>query len=667
MQNHIKFIFLSHIIFISIGFAKALCYNNGNFTANSTYANNRYQILYSLPHNVSANTGYFSTSLGQEPNKIYAHGLCRGDVTTESCFNCINSTSQQLMEECPNQKEATLWGGEGPCLVRYGNRSISGTLVLDPAQAGYNIAKISSNMTQFDEVWEPLMERVIDRASSGSPRMKFATEEVRLTEFQNIYALMLCTPDLSQSDCGDCLKENVGNYQRCCHGYQGGYSQRPSCYLRWDLYPFYNASASPPAPPPPSLSPPPSPSSNSPPVTTNTTNANDDDNGGIEPRTVAAIVVPTVTFIAFLALTCIFLIQRRRKRYQEVENADEVESSLQFDLAMIRNATDNFSEANKLGQGGFGAVYKGTLPDGQYVAVKRLSRHSSQGEVEFKNEVLLMTKLQHRNLVRLLGFCLAGIERLLIYEFVPNLSLDHFLFDPTKRALLNWQNRYRIIGGIARGLLYLHEDSRLRIIHRDLKAGNIMLDEEMSPKISDFGMAKLFEGDQTQDDTSRVVGTYGYMAPEYAMHGHFSVKSDVYSFGVLVLEIISGQKINRFCYGEDAEDLLTCAWKNWNGGTVSNLVDPILRVGSRSEMIRCFHIALLCVQENEASRPTMASVVLMLSSSSVSLSAPLRPAFFSGTFVDSEASASTTTADKSKSESVKFTTNEASITDLVPR
>ncbi|XP_038710348.1 putative receptor-like protein kinase At4g00960 [Tripterygium wilfordii] len=670
MQNHIKFISLS-FAFHGINVATAVtCYDTGNFTANSTYANNRYQILSSLAPKVSANGGFFTTSVGQEPNKVYALRLCRGDDTSESCFNCVNSTSQQLITECPNQKEALFWGGYPPCLVRYANRSFFGQLELSPDAAGYNTGDISSARTEFDQKWKALMERMIERASSGSSRIKYATEEVRATVFHEIYALMRCTPDLSQSDCKKCLRKNVARFQNCCHGKQGGYVWRPNCILRWDLYPFYNASASPPSPslspPSPSLSPPspsvspPSPYSNSPP---GTTNANDDDDGN-GPRTVAAIVVPTITFIAFVALTCIFLILRRRKRCQEVKNGDEGVSvkSLQFDLGTIRNATDNFADANKLGQGGFGAVYKGALPDGQYVAVKRLSRHSSQGEVEFKNEVLLMTSFLHRNLVRLHGFGFEGRERLLIYEFVPNSSLDHFIFDPTKRALLSWEMRYRIIEGIARGLLYLHEDSRLRIIHRDLKAGNIMLDEEMIPKISDFGMVKLFEADQTQENTSRVVGTYGYMAPEYAIRGHFSVKSDVYSFGVLVLEIISGQKINHFRYGEEAEHLLTFAWKNWKGGTVSNLVDPLLRIGSRSEMMSCIHIGLLCVQENVASRPTMASVVLMLSSSSVSLSAPLRPAFFIGTFVDSEAS-----ADQSKSASVNFTINEASITEVVPR
>ncbi|KAF5756473.1 putative protein kinase RLK-Pelle-DLSV family [Helianthus annuus] len=181
--------------------------------------------------------------------------------------------------------------------------------------------------------------------------------------------------------------------------------------------------------------------------------------------------------------------------------------SLQYDFNSVKIATNYFSEENKLGRGGFGTVYKGTLEDGNEIAVKRLALDSGQGDLEFKNEVLLVAKLQHRNLVRLLGFSVEGSERLLIYEFLPNASLDQFIFDPTKRTLLDWEKRYSIIKGIAKGLLYLHEDSRLRIIHRDMKASNVLLDGQMNPKIADFGMARLFKTEETEGDTTRIVGT----------------------------------------------------------------------------------------------------------------------------------------------------------------
>ncbi|CAA3019104.1 G-type lectin S-receptor-like serine threonine-kinase B120 [Olea europaea subsp. europaea] len=300
-----------------------------------------------------------------------------------------------------------------------------------------------------------------------------------------------------------------------------------------------------------------------------------------------------------------------------------------FNFSCLAVATNNFSDENKLGQGGFGRVYKGMLPGNQEIAVKRLSIKSSQGLEEFKNEITLMAKLQHRNLVRLLGCCIQVEEKIIIYEYMPNKSLDSFLFDPAKKAQIDWRKRFAIIEGIARGILYLHRDSRLRIIHRDLKASNILLDEEMNPKISDFGMARIFGGNQNEANTNRVVGTYGYMAPEYAMEGLFSVKSDVYSFGVLLLEIVSGRRNTSF-RSTDHSNIIGYAWDLWDEGRAIELVDPsIVNLCSRKEVLRCIHVGMLCIQDMANHRPNMPAVVLMLESENATLPLPRQPTFTS--------------------------------------
>ncbi|KAF3963140.1 hypothetical protein CMV_012439 [Castanea mollissima] len=264
-----------------------------------------------------------------------------------------------------------------------------------------------------------------------------------------------------------------------------------------------------------------------------------------------------------------------RKDYNNEGGNEDMELPI-FDMTDIANATCNFSSNNKLGEGGFGPVYRGTLKGGQVVAIKRLSKNSGQGLDEFKNEVFSIAKLQHRNLVKLLGCCIQGNEKMLIYEYMHNKSLDTFIFDHTRSTLLDWHNRIRIICGIARGLLYLHQDSRLRIIHRDLKASNILLDDSMNPKISDFGLARTFGGDQTEDQTKRIVGTYGYMSPEYAGHGKFSIKSDIFSFGVLVLEIVSGKRNQGYCHLDDHLNLLGHAWRLWIEEKATELIDKSL-------------------------------------------------------------------------------------------
>ncbi|KAM6580260.1 hypothetical protein CsatA_004034 [Cannabis sativa] len=302
-----------------------------------------------------------------------------------------------------------------------------------------------------------------------------------------------------------------------------------------------------------------------------------------------------------------------------------------FSFCTIETATDFFSEANRLGQGGFGPVYKGVLDNGQEIAVKRLSVGSGQGQEEFKTEVVLISKVQHRNLVRLLGCCIKGVEKILIYEYLPNKSLDTFIFDETKRILLNWRMRVNIIEGIAQGLLYLHKYSRLKIIHRDLKCSNILLDNDMSPKISDFGTAKTFGDNESGANTCRIVGTYGYMSPEYAMDGLFSVKSDVFSFGVMMLEIISGKKCLGLYHPNQSINLVGYAWNLWKDGqSIELLLDAALaETCSTTELKRCVQIALLCVQESASDRPAMSEIVSMIGNDVGILPGPKQPGFYS--------------------------------------
>ncbi|XP_042006214.1 G-type lectin S-receptor-like serine/threonine-protein kinase At4g27290 [Salvia splendens] len=330
---------------------------------------------------------------------------------------------------------------------------------------------------------------------------------------------------------------------------------------------------------------------------------------------IASLVSVLGVVVLVLALS-LYVWRRKMKNYKTPigEGKSEDQSDLPFwELSVILKATNHFSSTNKLGEGGFGLVYKGKLEGGQDIAVKRLSKESRQGLEELKNEVILISKLQHRNLVKLLGCCIQGDESMLIYQYLPNKSLDLILFDETKSRSLDWQKRFHIINGIARGLLYLHQDSPLRIIHRDLKASNILLDSEMNPKISDFGLARSFGGNETEAQTRRVVGTFGYMSPEYAVDGLFSVKSDVFSFGVLALEIVSGKKNRGFAHTDHRLNLLGHAWTLYQEGRLAELVDTFLNGEFEyAEVEKSIKVGLLCVQQNPEDRPKMSTVVWML-------------------------------------------------------
>ncbi|TYI59211.1 hypothetical protein E1A91_D10G019000v1 [Gossypium mustelinum] len=544
------------------------CPNTTTFTVNSTYQANRNTVLSSLSSNSTRGDGFYNTTAGRSPDMVYGLFLCRGDLSTSVCQACVTFATTDISQRCPNQTTAVVWYDE--CLLRYSNGNIFSVVAGGPTFILRSSQNVTDNQDLFNQQVLAMMNDTANQAANTPEgAKKFATREEDVnfsSTFEALYTLGQCTPDLISMDCNRCLRMVISSLPT---EWRGARVLNPSCNVRYETYLFYNQTgvASPPSPPAPG------------------------GNGRRSWPIIVAIVVPITASIFLLLLMCWLLKRRAKKKYDTNVGYDITTiDSLQYDYATIEAATDKFSDANKLGEGGFGEVYKGILSNQQEIAVKKLSRGSGQGDEEFKNEVVLVAKLQHRSLVRLLGFCLEREERILVYEYAPNKSLDYFVFDPVKQGQLDWLRRYKIIEGIARGILYLHEDSRLRIIHRDLKASNILLDGDMNPKISDFGMARIFGVDQTQGTTRRVVGTYGYMSPEYAMQGQFSVKSDAYSFEVLVLEIVSGQRNSDFYETEGAQDLISYAWKLWKDGRSLELLDPVLRDNySRNEVIRCIH------------------------------------------------------------------------------
>lgn len=637
------------------------CSDNTTYTPNSTYQSNLKAAVNSLTIDNRITKGFYNSTAGQGPDKVSSLALCRGDVPVNTCRLCIQDSATSLLgpDGCPNQKQA--FGYSGYCSIFISNGSVYGQ-VQDVVQPWYITTSDNvSNADGFNKSLSSLMSLLQHRAASGTNELKYATGTAKFSGGQTLYGLVQCTPDLSKRSCMQCTQEAFDLLPTCCvqpnYKASGVKIVLGSCFVRYELSPFYDNVPNLSMPLPPHK------------VSSNSTEVRKSKMS----RIVRASTI-TLGLSTLLVISIIFSILSRRKKMRKSWmvklKKDEIEAlqSLQFSLGTIKHATQNFSDVNKLGQGGFGSVYKGVLSDGQEIAVKRLLRNSAQGDPEFKNEILILAKLRHRNLVRLLGFCLQEKEMILVYEFVANRSLDNFIFDPTSRQAMQWETRYKIINGIARGMLYLHEDSRLKIIHRDLKAGNVLLDADFHPKIADFGLARIINIDQTLTLASKIVGTLGYISPEYALERQVSVKSDVYSFGVLVLEIISGQKITSLLYdGENQENLLSFAWRNWIHGTTCNLVDPAIAAGSSTEIFRCVHIGLLCVQDNPADRPTMSSVVLMLSSNSVSLQAPLQPAFCTESQSLPNMLLQWSSTTRSSSRSVGVSNNGDTITELHPR
>ncbi|XP_066397835.1 putative cysteine-rich receptor-like protein kinase 20 isoform X2 [Miscanthus floridulus] len=594
------------------------------YQPNSTFAANLQKLVAELPRNASA-SGFSAGRFGAAgPGAAYGIVLCRGDYLGQQCVDCLAEGFVQAASRCPSSVDATMYYDQ--CQLRFSDQDFlagagAGAANM-PESAASNMNKVSAgNTAAFDALVTRLVDAVSDAASNRSAR--YATGQAGFPpENMNVYALVQCTQDLTTGQCRECLTGLRDQMASLFAGKVGGRILGVRCHIRYEKDVFFAQTQD----------------------MLTLTPLLGSTKGSSTTLWIVAVVVPVSVLLACF-LACFLWIRKRRRRGRRVSvptmsmemeqvlklwRVEESDSEFSiFDFDQIADATDNFSDDHKLGQGGFGPVYKGELPGGLEIAIKRLSSVSVQGLMEFKTEIQLIAKLQHTNLVRLQGCCVQADEKMLVYEYMHNKSLDFFIFDGDKGKALTWERRFRIIDGVAQGLLYLHKHSRLRVIHRDLKASNILLDRDMNPKISDFGMARIFCSNVTEANTTRVVGTHGYIAPEYASEGLFSIKSDVFSFGVLLLEIISGKRTAGFYQYGKFFNLTGYAYQLWQDGKWHELVDPALGDDLPvSEVTRCVQVALLCVQDSADDRPNMSEVVAMLGSEGVTMPEPRQPAYY---------------------------------------
>ncbi|XP_057855631.2 cold-responsive protein kinase 1 [Cryptomeria japonica] len=539
-----------------------------------------------------------------QADSVYVLAQCRKDKSSADCVNCLKAAEKQA-RTCFNNNYC---GGRvtyDGCFLRFENSNF------------YNEYTDTGNKQVCGDTNAPTSglisstgQSLISDLCTATPGTKdyFAAQTRKGPSNTTIYGLASCLRSLEKDFCKNCLSIAQTNIDKCFPSSEGR-AIDAGCYLRYSSEPFFPSNAT-------------------------IDLASFSPTGKKKVSSPVWIIIGVVGGVFILGLiTCLLVfgkqIMRPRQKKADIEGATELRGPEEFEFKILKKATNNFDQANKLGEGGFGEVFKGTLKNGKVVAVKKLTLgHSERAISEFESEVKLISNVHHRNLVRLLGCCRQGQERLLIYEYMPNSSLDRILFGKNKR-LLSWKERFNVILGTARGLAYLHEEFHVRIIHRDIKSSNILLDDNFQAKIADFGLARLLPNDKTHVST-RFAGTLGYTAPEYANRGQLTEKADTYSFGVVVLEIVSGRKSIDLKQPPDMHYLLQWVWSLYEDNKILEMVESEKEMEgySEEEVLRVINLALLCIQASARHRPSMSEVVtILLSKDEIEFQKPLQPSF----------------------------------------
>ncbi|KAJ4974027.1 hypothetical protein NE237_007201 [Protea cynaroides] len=532
-------------------------------------------------------------TLSPPPSDLHALAQCFGSVSGKKCYHCFFKSVNKL-QKCLPSTSGRIYLDD--CFLRYDrfrffrqwSDSKANTIKCNP---------MAGNITEpypYKEFSGKLNDLFVNVTQIADTNQGFGVAEAKGGVYP-VYVLAQCWKTVSKGGCKACLQNAARGLESCLPNREG-IAMFTGCYMKYSATKFY--------------------------VEELVVHSHSK-----RPVVHAIIAVSVITF-SLLALVggCIGYARLsgiQKEKCSQGSNANK--SSLNFKYETLGRATDSFSQSRKLGQGGAGSVFRGDLPDGRVVAVKRLRFSTRQWVDEFFNEVNLINGIQHNNLIKLLGCSIEGPESLLVYEFVPNRSLDQYLFGQNKIQILSWEQRFNIIVGTAEGLAYLHDGSRIRIIHRDIKCSNILLDENLTPKIADFGLARCFSTDKTHLSTG-IAGTLGYVAPEYLVHGQLTEKADVFSFGVLVLETVCGRRNNVFV--QESGSVLRTVWNHYKSSTLPDSVDPSLGNDyPLKKACNVLRIGLLCTQASVSLRPSMSEVVQMLSNEDYPIPTPTSPPF----------------------------------------
>ncbi|XP_061355013.1 cysteine-rich receptor-like protein kinase 3 [Gastrolobium bilobum] len=522
---------------------------------------------------------------GTQNLTVYAFGECMKDLSQSDCNMCLAQCKTQIIRCLPFQKGTR--GGRlffDGCYLRYDDYNFFNESLSDQDTTVCATSDFSGNSSVYEANALELVRNLSFLAPKNDGFFVGSLDRKNVS----VYGLAQCWEFVNGTACKNCLQDAVTRIGSCTTKDEGR-ALNAGCYLRYSTQKFYYNST------------------------------NDVPAGNHGHRRIAIILAASFAALALLlvAATVVFFVRRnalarRRERRHFGALLDTMnKSKLNMPYEVLEKATNYFNNANKLGQGGSGSVYKGVLPDGNTVAIKRLSFTTTQWADHFFNEVNLINGIHHKNLVKLLGCSITGPESLLVYEYMPNQSLhDHLSGFRMISQPLTWEVRHKIILGIAEGMAYLHEESHVRIIHRDIKLSNVLLDENFAPKIADFGLARLFPEDKSHISTA-IAGTLGYMAPEYIVRGKLTEKADVYSFGVLLVEVVSGKRNSSFVV--NSSSILQMVWSLYGSNRLTEIVDPTLEGNFPvEEACQLLQIGLLCAQASAELRPSMSVVVKMI-------------------------------------------------------